>query len=165
MKQLPVFTKARTTFFLLILTLPLLLITASSVEANHLYACSNRYAWWWVQIGGQWRHAKGQMCAGQLPESGNGHCYIRTYVDPATPVNYVGWTNWQCDLMQNGIVVSSYQVGGQVNWNSDSKQASSTWSNAYWTGRYVRISGQHDANHNGANPSPWRATNYRDAQH
>jgi hypothetical protein len=119
-----------------------LLLITNKVEASHIFACSPRSKSSWVQIGGQWRTAKGDMCAGQIPGGGSGHCVIQTYIDPAVAVNYVGWTNWQCDLVDsNDAVVNSHLVGGEVNWNSSSKQSGVTWSNAYSLGYYVQISG------------------------
>jgi hypothetical protein len=142
---------------ILLFLLILLLATVQQAEAN---SCSSRSASNWVYISGQWVNANGLMCAGQVPESYTGYCHIKTSTNPSVAVNYVGWTNWQCDLMDGSTIVSSQQFGGEVNNNSSSKETQIYWSYAYWLATHVAISGQHDANHNGANPSPWRATNH-----
>lgn len=104
--------------------------------------------------------AKGVMTSLQTPESQNGFCQVRSYTSPSTNINIIGWTYWQCDLLQNGNVIASQGFNGAVSTNANNKSQSLSWTGAFnQSGRGLRAWGTHDFNHNGSNPSPWRPNN------
>ena len=92
-------------------------------------------------------------------EQGGIACRVKSYTNPATTINIIGWTWWQCDFLNsNNQVISSVARGART------VTASSTEETIY---RYpisgnpakFKTSGVHDFNHTGANPSPWRPYN------
>jgi hypothetical protein len=166
MKRVPKLIQVAVPLFLMVI-LPMLLIIVSTAQASSLYGCNQRQAWAWVFKNGTWRHAKGDMCAGRYAEGFTGYCTVRTSVEPAVSVNYAGWTNWQCDRVRwsDDRILESRNHGGCGHcWHGSSYSSTTWWDNIYNNSEYVRISGQHDANENGANPSPWRTPNARTAK-
>jgi hypothetical protein len=104
--------------------------------------------------------AKGVMTSLQSPESQNGFCQVRSYTSPSTNINVIGWTYWQCDLLQNGNIIVSQGFSGAVSTNANNKSQSLSWAGAFsQSGRGLRAWGTHDFNHSGSNPSPWRPNN------
>jgi hypothetical protein len=97
----------------------------------------------------------------QIPESTNGDCGIKSYTSPATNINVIGWTWWQCDrLRSDGTIVSSQNQGASVGYGTSSHQAGFTWTNAFSGGTTkLKAHGVHDFNHTGSSPSPWRPYN------
>ena len=90
--------------------------------------------------------------------SGSGNCSIKSYTSPSTTINIIGWTWWQCDVLQNGIVVGSMSLGGRAITSSSTLQ-SATYLYAFYYGNSIKAHGVHDFNHTGSNPSPWRPYN------
>lgn len=83
------------------------------------------------------------------------NCRITSYTSPATSINVIGWTWWQCDLLSSGIVTHTYQGSPRaVSGSSTSALISSSYIPPGVNG--YRAIGMHDFNHTGANPSPWR---------
>ena len=104
--------------------------------------------------------AKGVMYSFQSPGSQNGFCQVLSYTSPSTNINIIGWTYWQCDLLQNGVVIDSQGFSGAANTNANNKSQSLSWTGAFsQSGRGLRAWGTHDFNHTGSNPSPWRPNN------
>lgn len=104
--------------------------------------------------------AKGKVEVFPSPESGDMYCRITSFTNPATTINVIGWTWWQCDSLNNsGQVIQSYQRSARA------VTASSTQDGFYfpywWIGSpsKFKASGVHDFNHPGSNPSPWRPYN------
>lgn len=97
----------------------------------------------------------------QIPETTNGDCGIKSYTGPATNINVIGWTWWQCDrLRSDGTIVSSQNFGASVRYTASTHQTGFTWTNAFSGGATkLKAHGVHDFNHTGSNPSPWRPYN------
>ncbi len=91
-------------------------------------------------------------------QSASGSCEIRSYTSPATTINVIGWTWWQCDLLQNGNIVDSAQFGPRA-LTASSTQQGIIYPYAFWYGNSLKAQGTHDFNHTGSNPSPWRPYN------
>lgn len=116
----------------------------------------------WVQIGSVSVTAKARVDAIHTPQSINGTCSIQSYTQPATNINVIGFTYWQCDGIEpDGDIWFSLSYPGEVNNNSSSKSKSTGFlQNVFPAAGYkLKSWGTHDFNHNGANPAPWRPNN------
>ncbi|MCA9949193.1 MAG: hypothetical protein KDE48_06080 [Anaerolineales bacterium] len=104
--------------------------------------------------------AYAKVTSQQSAGSTNGYCQMYSYTNPATTINVIGWTWWQCDVLDSGNNIISYHyVGGQAS-SASSKSDSVSMGGAFsQPGRKLRIRGVHDFNHNGSSPSPWRPYN------
>jgi hypothetical protein len=97
-----------------------------------------------------------------IPGSSNGDCGIHSYTSPATHINVIGWTWWQCDRMYpDGSIAQSIQINGDVKPGGGSSYSDGfTWINAFTGGvTKLKAHGVHDFNHTGSNPSPWQPYN------
>jgi hypothetical protein len=87
-------------------------------------------------------------------------CLISSGTEPATVVNVIGWTWWQCDSIDNfGNVINSTQ-GSPIGPPPASFRNATTEVNICrqgLCGDYVKSHGMHDFNHTGA--SEWRPYN------
>jgi hypothetical protein len=84
--------------------------------------------------------------------------YGNSYTSPATVINVIGWTWWQCDILEDGQVIDSITMDG------DYRTASSfgdrlEWNDAFLRGNGLKAHGVHDFNHTNSNPSPWQPYN------
>lgn len=95
----------------------------------------------------------------QIPGSSNGDCGIRSYTSPATNINIIGWTWWQCDRYNGQIFVNSIlRDEGISDVPASSYSDNFTWVGAFTGGvNRLKAHGVHDFNHNGA--SPWTPYN------
>jgi hypothetical protein len=91
--------------------------------------------------------------------AGQAHCRIVSSTSPATTINIIGWTWWQCDLLKGNIVHQAF-YGEPRGWPPASYAQADISSlnipaNSGITG--FRSRGVHDFNHNGA--TPWTPYN------
>jgi hypothetical protein len=104
--------------------------------------------------------AYAQVSSSQIPGSSNGNCGISSYTSPATNINVVGWTWWQCDRYNGTILVQSIHTGASVQYGASSHSDGFTWINAFTGGvNKLKAHGVHDLNHTGSSPSPWQPYN------
>lgn len=109
-------------------------------------------------LGGVTAYAKVRSFQG--PESYNGHCEISSYTSPATTINVIGWTWWQCERLVNGNYYNHIQKGPRGLPPASSVGDSINWTNALIPPvNGLKVHGVHDFNHTGSNPSPWRPYN------
>lgn len=126
------------------------------VYATHSYISTNTIPQYGF-LGGT--TALAEVKSWRIPEGPNAACHIRSYTSPATTINVIGWTWWQCDILDasNNIVRTSQALPPRA------VTASSTDSQHYILftpgGVKIRTHGTHDFNHNGSQPSPWRPYN------
>lgn len=74
-------------------------------------------------------------------------------------INVIGWTWWQCSLLNSSGQVIQYQSGSsRAIYGSYTTATLSFASVPSGTATY-RAEGVHDFNHTGSNPSPWRPYN------
>ena len=103
--------------------------------------------------------AKGRMRSFPGQQPGLGICDVRSYTQPTTTINKIGWTWWQCDRLVNGNFLDSQHRGPAAITGSDVSQIIN-WNGAF-TGSVngLRAHGVHDFNHTGSQPSPWQPYN------
>jgi hypothetical protein len=103
--------------------------------------------------------AHGEVTSNVPAESQNGRCMIKSYTSPATTINVIGWTWWQCDVLNNAYVI--VLTSGPLPPRAVTASSTNT---EWWIFRdgqpKLRTSGRHDFNHNNSNPSPWRPDNH-----
>lgn len=86
-------------------------------------------------------------------------CSIQSATSPATTINVIGWTWWQCDLL-NGSSIHGVVYGSPRAISSSSTADNITVYTPPGSGvTGFRSRGTHDFNHTGSNPSPWRPYN------
>lgn len=108
-------------------------------------------------LGGVTAYAKVSAYQGQSP---SGSCSIQSYTSPATTINVIGWTWWQCDLLLNGNVIQSAPGWPRATTGYNTQQTI-TYPYAFWYGNGLKSHGVHDFNHTGSSPSPWRPYNVK----
>ena len=86
-------------------------------------------------------------------------CNIVSYTSPATNINVIGWTWWQCNIYTNNNGVMVYSGGPRAVTNSSTSQSISVHIPYHIQMRGFGAEGVHDFNHPGASPSPWRPYN------
>lgn len=94
-----------------------------------------------------------------VPLTNKGECQIQSYTSPATHLNIIGWTWWQCDVYSGNSLINSRNLAGQIkSGGGSSLSSSSRWPRAFSnSGRSLKTHGVHDFNHHGA--SSWQPYN------
>jgi hypothetical protein len=142
-------------FFISIMMFLTLGVFPMVAYATHSYIKVNsipRYGF----LGGTSAHA--EVKSARIPEGPHGRCYIKSYTSPGTTINVIGWTWWQCDVLDanNNIVNTTQALPARA------VTASSTQDDIgilFTGGVKIKTHGTHDFNHTGSSPSPWRPYN------
>jgi hypothetical protein len=162
-QQLPRYQKRGvivTTLLFATIAIFFILLASQKVYAHHYWSTNTipQYGF----LPGVSAHA--EVTSNVPAESQNGRCMIRSYTSPATTINVIGWTWWQCDALNNANVI----VNTSEALPPRAVTASST-NTEWWIfrngGTKLRTHGMHDFNHNNSNPSPWRPGNLVTWQH
>jgi hypothetical protein len=101
-------------------------------------------------------HAFGRLISYQAGGGTTGVCGIRSYMEPASTINVIGWTWYQCRRYLNGTVVEFGTTFGPSAITGSSNQVTSEWVGAFNSqGIRLMVHGVHDFNHHTVS-QPWR---------